>query len=171
MKIHMLAAFVAGGIATAMVIQDEPKLKTPASIAEEHHEIHEALVKATRVEGAVGDAAKAVAKVLHAHFEREEEIAMPPLGLLQAVAQGKVTPDMKEAVKLTDQLKEELPKMLKEHVAIKEAVGKLSAAAREAKNADVERLAHQLSLHARNEEEVLYPAAIVLGEYLKLKLK
>jgi hypothetical protein len=28
-----------------------------------------------------------------------------------------------------------------------------------------------LMLHAQTEEEVLYPAAILIGEYLKLKLK
>jgi hypothetical protein len=31
-------------------------------------------------------------------------------------------------------------------------------------------LAEKLRLHARNEEQVLYPAAILIGEYLKLRL-
>lgn len=29
--------------------------------------------------------------------------------------------------------------------------------------------AEKLNLHAKNEEEVLYPAAIIVGEYLKLR--
>jgi len=29
----------------------------------------------------------------------------------------------------------------------------------------------KLSAHAQNEEQVMYPAAILVGEYLKLKLK
>jgi hypothetical protein len=28
---------------------------------------------------------------------------------------------------------------------------------------------HKLKMHAQNEEEVLYPAAILVGEYLKLR--
>jgi hypothetical protein len=30
--------------------------------------------------------------------------------------------------------------------------------------------AEKLTLHARNEEEVSYPTAILIGEYVKLKL-
>jgi hypothetical protein len=33
------------------------------------------------------------------------------------------------------------------------------------------RFAEKLMLHAKTEEEVLYPAAILVGEYLKLKLE
>jgi hypothetical protein len=36
--------------------------------------------------GKVGEAAKAVANVLHPHFEKEEEYALPPLGLLSCLA-------------------------------------------------------------------------------------
>ncbi len=33
------------------------------------------------------------------------------------------------------------------------------------------RVAEKLLLHAQTEEQVLYPAAILIGEYLKLKLR
>jgi len=33
------------------------------------------------------------------------------------------------------------------------------------------RFAEKLMLHAQTEEEVLYPAAILVGEYLKVKLE
>jgi hypothetical protein len=35
---------------------------------------------------------------------------------------------------------------------------------------DHARFAEKLALHAKTEEDVLYPAAILVGEYLKLKL-
>jgi hypothetical protein len=73
-------------------------------------------------------------------------------------------------VTLTETLKSELPQMLAEHRAIVAALDELSAAARRATNAEVLAFADQLRLHAQNEEEILYPAAILIGEYLKLKL-
>jgi len=53
----------------------------------------------------VGDAAKAVAKVLHEHFVKEEEFALPPLGLLSGLAQDKLDENAKSVVRMTDRLK------------------------------------------------------------------
>jgi hypothetical protein len=55
------------------------RLMIPHSLRVEHEELHAELAKATREGGQVGEAAKAVAKVLHPHFLREEEYALPPL--------------------------------------------------------------------------------------------
>jgi hypothetical protein len=60
--------------------------------------------------------------------------------------------------------------MLAEHARIVEALGRLSDAAVREGNRQVVRFAEKLKLHARTEEQVLYPAAIVLGDYLRLKL-
>ena len=60
----------------------KPAITIPHSLEAEHHEIHEALLEATRLPGRVGAAAKELAAVLDPHFERENEIALPPLGLL-----------------------------------------------------------------------------------------
>jgi hypothetical protein len=57
----------------------------PSPLKLEHEELHAELVKATRAGGRVGDAAKAVAKVLHEHFVKEEEFALPALGLLSGL--------------------------------------------------------------------------------------
>jgi hypothetical protein len=63
-------------------------IKIPASLQAEHGALHEELVALTNAGGKTGQAAQAVAEALHAHFEREEELAMPPLGLLPALAEG-----------------------------------------------------------------------------------
>ena len=52
-------------------------LQIPESIRIEHEAIHTALVEATKAPGTVGAAAKELAAVLHPHFVREEEIALP----------------------------------------------------------------------------------------------
>ena len=49
------------------------------------------MAKATKAGGKTGEDARAVAKGLHPHFEKEDEYRMPPLGLLPLLAEGKVT--------------------------------------------------------------------------------
>jgi len=145
------------------------EFKIPKSLKLEHEELHEELAKATRESGKIGDAAKAVAKILRPHFVKEEEYALPPLGLLPFLAEGKVTPEMTDVLKMTDKLKAELHQMLEEHKAIVAALKVLTDAAKKEKKTEYPRFAEKLILHAQNEEEVLYPTAILIGEYLKLK--
>ena len=45
-------------------------------------ELHKQLYKSIKQGGKIGEAAKAVADILHLHFEKEEEYVLPPLGLL-----------------------------------------------------------------------------------------
>lgn len=146
------------------------KPKIPQSLKLEHEELHAELAKAVKAGGGTGSAAEIVAKLLHPHFVKEEEYALPPLGLMSLLAEGKVTPEMEGVLEMTDKLKVELPRMLEEHHNIVEALKKLSAAAEKEKKTEYVRFAEKLMLHARHEEEVLYPAAILVGEYIKLKL-
>ena len=146
------------------------EFKIPQAMKLEHDELHAQLVKATKERGKVGEAAKAVAKVLHSHFVNEEAFAIPPLGLLRSLAEGSVSEEMGEVLQMTERLKQELPKMLQEHQEIVAALEKLKIAARRAKKPKYVRFAEKLALHAQGEEEVSYPTAILVGEYVKLKL-
>jgi len=141
----------------------------PKSLKLEHEELHAELARAIQIGGKIGDSAKTVAKILHPHFMKEEEYAMLPLGLLSSLAEGKVTTEMKDVLKMTNRLKAELPQMLEEHKEIVAALKNLIEAAKKEKKMEYARFADKLMLHARNEEEVLYPAAILVGEYLELK--
>jgi len=143
----------------------------PASLKAEHDELHAELAKATRETGALGEAARDVARLLHPHFVKEEQYAMPPLGLLFKLAWGTVTPDMLSIVSMTRRLKAEMPAMLLEHKDIVAALQRFRARAHEAGRAEYERFADAVMLHAQNEEQVLYPAAILVGEYVALKLQ
>lgn len=143
----------------------------PRSIQAEHSAIHSALVEATSAAGPVGAAAKELARVLHPHFVREEEIALPPLGLLRRLAAGErlSSDEISTALRMTDSLREELPRMLEEHTRIRAAVEQLRQAAAAQQDVEREQLATQLALHAQTEEEVLYPAAIVVGDLLRAR--
>ena len=140
----------------------------PQSLQAEHRAIHEALEAALKAPGRTG-AAREVAAVLDPHFKREDEIALPPLGLLAPLARGERPAGMSEALAMSDALRKELPRMLEEHKQIRAATEKLRDAAREEKAAEPEHFAAALLLHAQSEEEVLYPAAILVGDIIRAR--
>jgi len=148
---------------------DTTKMLIPESMQTEHREIHDALDRATRAPGNVGTAARELAKVLGPHFAREEQIALPPLGLLAPLARGEFTPAMLEVLPLTDSLRAELPRMLREHVAIHAATVRLAEAARAGHDPAALRVAEQLLVHAQSEEQMFYPAALLVGEVVRAR--
>ena len=115
-------------------------------------------------------AAKRVAEIMHPHFIKEEEYAMPPLGLLAPLSKGDIKPEMGDVLRITERLKAGLHLMLAEHAAIVDALIKLADVATMENKMEVAFFAKKLILHIQTEEEVLYPAAILTGEYLKLRL-
>ena len=143
----------------------------PRSLETEHEALHAELVPLTKLPGKVGEAARLVATRLHEHFELEERYAVPPLALLAPIAQGGVTPAMRAILEKTDHLRSELPRMLAEHRAIVEALDQLTKAGHEEAMPEAVRFAEKLKLHAATEEEVLYPAAILVGEVVKHGLR
>ena len=154
----------------AAVPRGTGNLEIPGSLRVEHAAIHEELQRATRAPGRVGLAARRLALVLHPHFVREEQIALPPLGLLLPLSREAKPAGMTDVLPIIDSLRLELPRMLEEHRTIREATLRLLEAARAARNTRVARLAEELALHARTEEEVLYPAAVLVGELVRGRL-
>lgn len=146
-------------------------IHVPESLRTEHQAIHTALATAIAAPGRVGAAAKQLAAVLEPHFKREDEIALPPLVLLAPLAAGERPPGMAEALAMSDTLRKELPRMLEEHKQIRAATEKLRTAAREEKASVHEQFANELALHAQTEEEVLYPAAILVGDVIRARTK
>ena len=106
-------------------------------------------------------------KVLFPHMVMEEEYAMPPLKLLPRIARGDVTPDMARVIPISGTLKSELPRMLEDHKQIVLALRRLMQAATEEGWDGYSEFATKLISHAQMEEEIAYPAAILVGEYLK----
>ena len=147
------------------------KLDIPQSLKSEHEELHSTLVRATKAPGRTGTEAKAVAAVLHPHFVKEEQFALPPLGLLGPLSRGEWKAEMRDVLELTDKLKAELPQMQTEHRAIVTALDRLGDAARAEGRSEFADFAEKLKSHALTEEEVSYPTAILIGEYVRLKLK
>lgn len=143
---------------------------TPPSMKQEHEELHGELKHAVHAGGRTAAAAAVVAELLHPHFVKEEAYALPPLGLLPALIKGKVNSGMAEVLTMTDRLEAEYETMLAEHRAIVVALGKLIDAAKDEARPEVARFAEKLIAHARMEEEVSYPTALLVGRYLKATL-
>ena len=139
----------------------------PKSVQAEHREVHTQLELAMKRNDAIGAAARQLAAVLHPHFTREEQIALPPLGALQRLAAGEPPGDAKVLLAMTDSLERELPRMLEEHKSIAAAVDKVRTEALAAGSEQWVRFAQQLTLHAQSEEEVYYPAAVLVGRLLR----
>ena len=150
---------------------DTQTFEIPRPLKVEHEELHAQLARATKEVGDVGAAAREVARILHPHFVSEEEFALPPLGLLRSLAAGTIDSNMKPAIAMAHRLKSELPRMLEEHQTIVAALHTLIQAATRRDRPEIAFFAEKLRLHAQTEEEVLYPAAMLVGEFLEAHLK
>jgi Hemerythrin HHE cation binding domain len=144
--------------------------KVPEALQLQHEKLRATLTQAIDEGGRIGEAAKAVAAVLRPHVIKEEEFGLPALGLLPHLVAGKISPVMRGVIAMTDRLKAQYQEMLGDHEVIIAAIHKLMEAARQENKPEYVLFAHKLILHARTEEQVFYPAAILIGEYLKLKL-
>ena len=144
--------------------------KIPKALVAEHQVLHAELVKLTLQRGKVGEVARTIATLLHPHFVKEEEFALPPLGLLVEITEGRVGAEMKDVLPMTDKLRAELPQMLAEHKLVVGALRRLAAAAKQEKKPEAARSAEALRLHALSEEQILYPAALLVGEYIRERM-
>lgn len=152
---------------------DPPRsaLTTPPAIVTEHEHLHHQLDAAIASGGTTGKRAREVAAALESHFEQEEAYAMPPLGLLESLAWDKPVDNatVSKAIKKADRLRDEYANMLREHEVLTAALHRLASAATEENKPEQAAFAEALIMHAEHEEQVLYPATLVIGEYLKLK--
>jgi hypothetical protein len=70
---------------------------------------------------------------------------------------------------MTVKIEKDLPQLLEEHRAILELSTRLGDVARRERKPQFLSVVDRLWLHARLSEEVLYPAAILLGEHLRVR--
>lgn len=146
------------------------EVRLPESSKPEHRELHDQLSKARRVGGRTAQAADELMAVLYPHILLEERYAAPPLAILPQLVGGEVTEEMGQIIRSAEKLKIELPGMLEDHRRIVAALKNLMRAAADERHEGYAEFAQKLIRHAQQEEEVLYPAAILVGEYVKLKL-
>jgi len=138
-------------------------LHVPISLKSEHESLLARMRRAMREDDATGEAARRVMQVMDGHMMREEKFALRPLGLLRALGRGETPSEVAEAARLIEQLREQMPQMIDEHRQIAELLREFARAAEAAGKAEYVTLAEELIQHAHVEEDVLYPAALLVG--------
>ncbi|MEM0117260.1 MAG: hypothetical protein QXV32_02330 [Conexivisphaerales archaeon] len=106
--------------------------------------------------------------ILEPHFAKEEDFVMPLLNSLPEFVKTKAhLPSQEKLQRLArcfDMFKRDYANMKKEHKMIAEIASNIKN--EEKKSKDVTESLNMLLHHATLEEEVLYPAAFVLGMYI-----
>jgi len=143
-------------------------MQVPDSLKSGHEAIHAALKRASAEPGALGETARGIARIMSGHVMREEKFALRPLGLLKALARGETPAELAEVAKLAQGFRLELPQMIDEHRQIADALHKLASSAEAAGKPEYVELAEEMLMHAHLEEDVLYPAATLVGKYAAL---
>jgi hypothetical protein len=145
-------------------------IRIPSIMATEHEMLHAELAELAALGGKTGAAARKVEEALAPHFEEENRYALPPLGLLPALAKGGATEDMRPAIELARHVEQNLDRFVEEHRNITNALDGLEAAGRAESKAEALDFAAELRTHAAEEEQVLYPTTILIGRYLEQNL-
>jgi hypothetical protein len=144
-------------------------LGTPPVIVTKHQHLRDALARATADRGAVGDVARNLERALSSHLKYDEDVVMPPLGLLRPLIDGAEAADPTRVAALAARIEREWPQRQAEHRIILDGAKRLKdAAAREGKRESAD-LSDLLWTHAVIDDQVLYPASILVARYLASK--
>jgi hypothetical protein len=135
----------------------------------EHEALHSELATLTKAGGRTGEAAQNLASVLDPHFQKENQYALPPLGLLVPLSEGKFDCGMTAVLSMTDKLQADMPAMLAEHQEISAALSQLKNAASYENKSEGVKFADELAAHAQTEEKITYPTALLIGLYVSGK--
>lgn len=137
--------------------------KIPESLKEEHEAFVEGLRARSAAKDQTGVALRRLLKVLEPHVEKEDELVLPLLGALGGLATGLPLEGAGPVMRSYERYASQYKDMFAEHLPIREALNKAKTAARREGYDEVVELLDALAHHSRVEEEVLYPAALLIG--------
>jgi hemerythrin-like domain-containing protein len=147
-------------------------LSAPASMEKEHQDIWQLLIGVQNLSGKTGSVAEKLAKDLKAHIDKEESLALPLLGILRDLVDGKLSKaSAQRASLLYVKFEKEYPGMLHGHKELYKALERLKKVGAEEGHLTAIRFAEALEKHSQEEEEVLYPAALLAGRTAAKQVK
>jgi hypothetical protein len=147
------------------------KPKVPQVILTEHRSLLSFVDSLTLMKDSTGLVALKLKEVMMHHFEEEEDFVLPPLGALTLLARDSIPAKFEEIIQLSEKLKRQHNHMLAEHQLITAFLGELVRVSKNENHKGIETFQKKLLAHAETEETIHFPAAILAGEYLKLKTK
>lgn len=143
------------------------KLKVPKAIIHGHANIILELNEVLAIGGEIAEKAKQLRAAMVPHFKKEEDYALPPLGLLLAFTDENWEINAEEAINMAQNLELRLAEMKHDHSHIVDILNELKSLGEKEHNRVVKMFVKTLTLHIEMEDEVLYPATILIGNYLK----
>ena len=163
---------IAGVLGMTTLTAAAQQLVTPNSVQLQHAQIIGRLESYAHQSGPVGTAAQKALAFLKAHYAKEEELVLPPLGLLSALLKDGVSKaDMERALKMTEQAKAVSEELYADHVQITALMTELADTANESSEKELVRLATRVAAQSLNDMEILHPTSILIGEYIRMKFQ
>lgn len=141
--------------------------KTPKALLDGHKKLFNDIEYIISLGGSIGENAKLLVDIARPHFKKEEEYALPPLGILSALSEQNWELESAAATKMAETLEARLLEMKKDHGVIRKILENLKSHAEKENNQKVSQFVDDLKLHIEVEEQVLYPTTILIGTYLK----
>ena len=145
------------------------KLSVPDALLRGHDEARAEFVRATMEGGRIAQAGKRVAQLCLPHFEHEERSVFPVLALLPHLERGNVQPEMMDVLPLISDFSARHDALNDHHQSILAAIEELLQAAHKEKNREFAEFAYTMRVHEKVEDEVIYPAVVLIGKYLQEK--
>jgi len=138
-------------------------LKVPQSLREEHEAFIEGLKSYSTGNGETASAVRELLGLLEPHIEKENEFVLPLLGVLRGLAAGKPVENPRAVMRAYEKCARQYVNMFAEHSPIRQSIKETRRLAKEQGQDGVVDILDALAHHSRVEEEVLYPAALLVG--------
>lgn len=160
MRAKLIASAVFSVVATAA---SAATFDTPYGLSAIHQDFLSQLKKVASESGDVGAAARAVVGVLEPHIKLEESVVLPVLSYAVDAAGGNASLNP-ELPARSARLKAELPLLLDAESNIFGTLVELYAVADADGRSEIVQLAERMIWHETNDAEILYPAAVLVGD-------
>jgi len=173
--IAALASILTAAPMAAGNAADQSALQVPQSIAYEHEQIIKELTNFAKREVANAAAVQKALIAIKAHYAKEEAFVLPPLALLPNISKGTISKDMtlknmEPAVAMADRTKAALPELQNDHIQITSLMNELIEAGKAVHDEELTQLATRVAIQSLNDFEITQPTAILIGDYLRLRL-
>lgn len=145
------------------------KPDVPSSIIETHASLLKQVHQMTFYKDSSSHVAIKLESFMQHHFKDEENFIFPLLGLLPLLAKEQLPEQNDDIIRLSENVKSELSHMSAEHQLINAYINELKQASTIENLPEISAFENEVLKHAKSEEEILFPASILIGDYLKLK--
>ena len=139
-------------------------LSPPSSLESMHEDLLRLLLAVQRLPGKTGSYAEQVGKRLQNHMNREDEVALPLLGLVQEAAGGHIGQRAAtRATSLYARMRRDYPRLSREQKELVRMSEQLKKFGLEEGHPTAIRFADSLEQHCLEDDELHFPTALLVG--------